>query len=430
MKDTLPPYSVADGLRVDSRHRYTVRRSRALRLLAFGCLAFVAYTQWFQLRRDYWSPESHPVGLSLERLQADVATCSKLRHKPADPSGPRDRNARYVDGHDPTLIRNATVWVGEPIQGTTVEEARLGKGYGWVKSDILLQNGLILRVEPEILENGLPTGTQIWNAYGRQLTAGIVDMHSHTGLFTLPSLRGDSDVNELSNDITPFVRAIDALNPLDPQLEVIKSGGVTTSLVLPGSGNNIGGEAYIIKHAVGPKDGRPEISAKDLLADPEQNWRYMKMACGENPKGVYGERGHGHGPFSRLGESWYFRHAFEEARELVHAQDDWCNAAHETGVENLKSYLPQELRLESLGAVLRGQVHVNTHCYTIPDIEAFIDHTNEFEFPVRAFHHAHQAYLVPEASLPIIASASLPVLSYLGTQTSMGWKTTCCRPLR
>lgn len=62
----------------------------------------------------------------------------------------------------------------------------------------------------------------------------------------------------------------------------------------------------------------------------------------------------------------------------------------------MNSYLPQELRWESLSALLRGQVLLNTHCYTVPDLEAFIRHTNEFKFSIRAFHHAHQTYLVPE----------------------------------
>ncbi|KAL1590809.1 hypothetical protein WHR41_00429 [Cladosporium halotolerans] len=228
------------------------------------------------------------------------------------------------------------------------------------------------------------------------LTAGIVDMHSHAGDSPLPETRGGTDDNEMSSDTTPYVRSLDAINPLDYQIEVIKSGGVTTSLILPGSGNNIGGEAFVIKHAVGKSDGRPELSAEDMLADPDRNWRYMKMACGENAKAVYGRVGRDFGPVSRMGEAWEFRHAFDQARDLVQAQDDWCAAADQVGAEAMQEYLPQDLKRESLAAVLRGQVHVNTHCYTVPDLEAFVRHTNEFKFPVRAFHHAHQTYLVPE----------------------------------
>ena len=185
------------------------------------------------------------------------------------------------------------------------------------------------------------------------------------------------------------------MDPLQPEFEYIKSGGVTTSLFLPGSGNNIGGEAFVLKFAVGKKNGREEISQQDLYADPDRNWRYMKMACGENPKRVYGKAGE-HGPFSRLGEAWEFRHALEQASNYVKEQDEWCAAADSIGAENMPTYLKQELQWESLGAVLRGQVRINAHCYTIPDLEAFVRHTNEFKFRVYAFHHAHQTFLVPE----------------------------------
>lgn len=399
-KDGLPSYSaVASQGTPQPRRRF--RKSRTLKAIIVACLVYLTYAQWTQLRISRHQTHGKSTTLSLERLEADLATCAKLQHKPQDPSGPRDRNARYIDGHKPTLIKNATVWIGEPVSGTSEEDARAGKGYAWVQSDVLLEYGLIKAVGVKIPEEDLPVDLLVYDAQGHQLTAGIVDMHSHAGVNPLPELRGNEDTNELSADITPYVRSIDGIDPLDHQIQVIKSGGVTTSLVLPGSGNNIGGEAYVIKHAVGKPDGRLEISAEDLLADPERNWRYMKMACGENAKRVYGRVGE-HGPFSRLGESWEFRHAFEQASRLVKEQDDWCAAAAAGGVEAMTTYLPQELKWESLSAALRGQVHVNTHCYTVPDLEAFIDHTNEFQFPIRAFHHAHETYIVPEVrALPI-----------------------------
>ncbi|KAI0908019.1 amidohydrolase [Ustulina deusta] len=391
-KSELPPYNAVANPEWPRRRR-TMRRSRGLRVLALAFLAFIVYAQWRQIRP---APRSSPSRLSIQKLRDGLEVCSKLRSKPEDPIGAgRHRNARYIDGHKPTLIRNATIWVGEPEKGTNAEDARAGIGYSWVHGDVFIEYGLIKRVERDIDVSTLLSGTLVWDAKGRRLTSGIIDMHSHSGVDNIPELVGNEDTNELSADITPYVRSIDGLDPNDHQIEVIKSGGVTTSLVLPGSGNNIGGEAFVIKHAVGQPDGRNETSAADMLADPDRNWRYIKMACGENPKRVYGKAGE-KGPFSRLGESWEFRHAFERAANFVSAQDDWCAAADVVGVENMDSYLPQDLEWEILGAVLRGQVHVNTHCYTIPDLEAFVDHTNEFKFPVRAFHHAHQTYLVPE----------------------------------
>ncbi|EKG19830.1 Amidohydrolase 1 [Macrophomina phaseolina MS6] len=393
-KDGLPTYSaVASQGPAQPRRRF--RKTRSLKAIGVACLVYLAYAQWSQPRLSRHQEHGKGSTLSLERLEANLATCAKLQQKPQDPSGPRARNARYIDGHKPTLIKNATVWVGDPVAGTSEEDARAGKGYSWAQSDVLIEYGLIKAVGVKIPEDDLPADLLVYDAQGHQLTAGIVDMHSHAGVDPLPELWGNEDTNELSADITPYVRSIDGIDPLDHQIQVIKSGGVTTSLILPGSGNNIGGEAYVLKHAVGKPDGRLEISAEDMLADPERNWRYMKMACGENAKRVYGRVGE-QGPFSRLGESWEFRHAFEQASRLVREQDDWCAAASADGVEAMSTYLPQDLKWESLSAVLRGQVHVNTHCYTVPDLEAFVDHTNEFQFPVRAFHHAHETHIVPE----------------------------------
>jgi hypothetical protein len=367
-------------------------------------LCFIAVAQWKQVffnpSRSAASvvspnPDVTVHGLSVKRLQENLATCESLRKKPQDPIGAgRERNARYVDGHAPTLIKNATVWVGEPAAGTPADAARNGAGFAWIKADVYLEYGLIKKVDTSIALSSVSSGTVVYNAGGRPLTAGIIDMHSHAGVDSLPGLWGNEDTNEMASDITPYVRSIDGIQPFDHQIQVIKSGGVTTSLILPGSANNMGGEAFVIKHAVGKADRRNETSAVDMLADPDRNWRYMKMACGENPKRVYGNAGK-QGPTSRLGESWEFRQAFEKATRVVQEQDDWCNAAA-AGVHHMKSYLPQELRWESLGALLRHQVRLNTHCYTIPDLEAFVDHTNEFKFKVQAFHHAHQTFLVPE----------------------------------
>ncbi|EHK21476.1 carbohydrate esterase family 9 protein [Trichoderma virens Gv29-8] len=396
-KASLPPYS-ASGLPLPASgdahfraRRAGLRRSRVLKFFAATCLTLLVAGQWKQI----WREDAKGPLLSLDKLNDDLQTCQKLRHTPQDPIGlGRDKNARWIQGGKPTLIKNATIWIGEPVEGTSEADARAGKGWEWIHGDVLLEYGLIKRVEAHISSRAIPQDTQIFDAAGRQLTTGIIDMHSHAGVDSLPYLSGYADTNEVSDDITPWARSIDAINTFDPQIQVIKSGGVTTSLILPGSGNSMGGEAYTIKLAVGPRNGRKEISAQDMLADPDRNWRFMKMACGENPKRVHG--GIDKRPASRMGESYNFRHAFEEVRALIQRQDDWCDKADAIGVENMNEYLPQELHWESLAAALRGQVHINTHCYTITDLEAMVDHTNEFKFAIRAFHHAHQTYLAPE----------------------------------
>jgi imidazolonepropionase-like amidohydrolase len=383
--DTPPTYTDA------VRHHWIDRRKRrkTFRLIAAAVLSYFAFYTYKIAGNTKKSLHT----LSIEELRNDYATCAALRAAPIEPKGSRDYNQRWVNGTRPNLIRNAAIWTGEPAAGTSDEDAQLGKGYSWISADVFIDSGLIQKIAQNINLTDLPKDTQIFDAKGRQLTAGIVDMHSHAGLASVANLQ--DDVNELSSDITPFLRSLDALDPLHPEIEWIKSGGVTTTLLLPGSGNNMGGEAFVVKLAVGKKDGREEISQQDMLVDPDGNLRWMKMACGENPKGVYGKYGE-RGPFSRLGEAWEFRHAFEQARNYVTSQDEWCSAADAIGAENMVTYLPQELKWESLGAVLRGQVRVNTHCYTIPDLESFVRHTNEFKFRIYAFHHAHQTYLVPE----------------------------------
>lgn len=382
--DILPNYN-------DVVQQWTIRRRRRrlLRLIIATVLIYLCYSA-YRITSNTAKPRHT---LSIEQLREDLAHCNVLRRVPADPSGIREYNKRWTNGTRPVLVRNATIWTGEPAPGTTPAEVKTGIAYSWIHSDVFLDRGLIQRISPHIDVQEIPNDSAIFDAEGRQLTAGIVDMHSHGGLGSLANL--ESDDNELSNDITPYVKSIDGLNPLHPEIQWIKSGGVTTSMILPGSGNNMGGEAFVVKFAVGNPGGRSEISQEDMLADPDKNWRYMKMACGENPKRVYGRVGE-QGPFSRLGEAWEFRHAFEQAQNYVMSQDDWCKAAATVGVENMVAYLPRELRWESLGALLRGQVRLNTHCYTIPDLEALVRHTNEFQFELYAFHHAHQTYLVPE----------------------------------
>ena len=365
---------------------------RSARLISVLLLAYIAWVRLWR-HRTIASPQTTNHGLSVERLKKDLSTCAELHTTPVDPAGyGRKSNACYVEGNKPTLIVNASVWTGDPAPGL---DPRSGRSYSWIVADVLLEHGLIKRVEKDLrLDYDPSSDVLVYDAKGRPLTSGIIDMHSHAGVHSLPTLHGNEDVSELSTNITPYVRAMDGIQPLDTQLQVIKSGGVTSSLILPGSSNNIGGEAFVVKHAVGPADGRNTTSVSDMLADQSRTWRYIKMACGENAKHVHGKAGE-RGPTSRLGESWELRHAFERASRLMQEQDDWCQTAA-LGLDRVQTYLPNDLEWEALIAVLRGQVHVHAHCYTIPDLEAFVDHSNEFMFSIRAFHHAHQSYLVPE----------------------------------
>lgn len=233
-KDALPQYCTRD--------EYTrVRRAKTLRRHTFRLVVLTVLA--YALYQHFTAPatRTQATTLSVDRLRADHGHCAKLRSVPKDPSGQREANARYVDG-PPVLIKNASIWTGEPAAGTTEEDARKGKGFSWINADVFLDHGLIKQVADDISVADLPDNTVLYSANGRRMTAGIIDMHSHAGDNALPDTIGGVDDNELSSDTTPYVRSIDGINPMDPQIGVIKSGGITTSLILPGSGNNMGGE--------------------------------------------------------------------------------------------------------------------------------------------------------------------------------------------
>lgn len=141
-------------------------------------------------------------------------------------------------------------------------------------------------------------------------------------------------------------------------------------------------EEILLEHGIPPADRR----------------RFMKMACGENPKRVYGH--------DRMGNAWVFRQHMARAKDLMQKQDSWCLSAAVAKSNNdfqaiaalvaEKRGLPEELELDSSVAMLRGSINVNVHCYEPEDLEDMIGHSREFGFEIKAFHHAIEAWQVPE----------------------------------
>ncbi|KAF4121422.1 Amidohydrolase family [Geosmithia morbida] len=227
---------------------------------------------------------------------------------------------------------------------------------------------------------------------GRIVTPGLVDVHSHAGVRETPQLWATEDVTEISAPLTPWGRAVDALKPHDQAIPIIGSGGVTTSLVLTGAKNLISGEGVVVKM-------RQADSVRDMLVNVTEGspkpMRYLKMAMGENQKRQF-ENVPG-GPSTRLGESYWFRKAYDNARRLKQEQDMWCEAASTTaGRESLSTEYPRSLEWQTLVDVLRGNVRVNIHGYETEDILAMFDHADEFGFKITALHHALHSDLVAE----------------------------------
>ncbi|KAF8525610.1 hypothetical protein BU17DRAFT_41726 [Hysterangium stoloniferum] len=303
----------------------------------------------------------------------------------------RAESDRFVPGTKPTLLRNAKIWTGG-LNGT---EGTCLVIYG----DLLLDKGLIKAIgyiPTRLLKSFDKQQLHIQDLQGAWVTPGLVDLHSHIGVGSVPHLEGASDTNSVKAPILPWLRSLDGLNTHDESYTLAIAGGVTTAQVLPGSANNIaGGQAFVIKlrptaeRSAISKVIEPPHTLSGTNFDPSlpPRWRHMKHACGENPSRTYS--------MTRMDSAWKFREAYNEARKIKDAQDEFCAVA-EAGKWKRLGKWPEDLQWESLVDVLRGRVKLSVHCYEPVDFDGIVRLTNEFKFPVASFHHAGSAYLVPD----------------------------------
>ncbi|KAA8567452.1 hypothetical protein MFRU_040g00350 [Monilinia fructicola] len=329
----------------------------------------------------------------ISQIDSGLEKCLNLHSLPreyslSDITSRKNPRWNSISGQNQTtVLKNATLFDGKAFLGDSV--------------DITLENGLIKSVSSATRSTNHDSSVQTIDLKGQYVTPGLVDMHSHHLVHSWPQLSITSDENEYYlGPITPFVRALDQLKTDDKATAIIASGGVTTSLLLPGSGNIIGGEGILIKNSVlGGKNGEDVV--EDVLLEygipAGERRRYMKMACGENPKHRY--------EHTRGGNAWLFRKQMARGKELIEKQDSWCLSAAAVRESRdsaaISSFmkdggLPEDLELESTVALLRGKVGVNVHCYETEDIEDMLRHSKEFGFRIQAFHHALSAWKVPE----------------------------------
>ncbi|HYX82532.1 MAG TPA: amidohydrolase, partial [Gemmatimonadales bacterium] len=209
-------------------------------------------------------------------------------------------------------------------------------------------------------------------------TPGVIDTHSHIGVYAAPGTFAESDGNEATRPVTAEVWAEHSFWPQDPQIPLAIAGGVTTIQALPGSANLIGGRSAILKLI-------PARSVQEMKF-PGAHYG-LKMACGENPKRVYGQRG---GPSTRMGNMAGYREAFIAAQAYRKKWDKW-NKDHQGDQPE------RNLRNETLAEVLRGNIYVQNHCYRADEMMQMIDLSHEFGFKIRSFHHAVEAYKIADA---------------------------------
>lgn len=269
------------------------------------------------------------------------------------------------------LIKNATVWTNEKegvLQNT----------------DVLLKNGKIAAIGKNLSD----AGAKVIDGTGKQLTPGIVDEHSHIAA---------SSINEGGQSVTSEVRIGDNMNPEDINIYRQLSGGVTTSHILHGSANTIGGQTQLIKLRWGLND--EDIKFKNN--DP-----FIKFALGENVKRSPSAIGNGSNnnryPDTRMGVNEVLIDAFTRAKDYKKAWADYNNAKDKKGLVPPR----RDLELDALVEILDNKRFITVHSYVQSEILGSIDVANKMGYHYNTFTHILEGYKVAKEMLAHGANAS------------------------
>ena len=261
---------------------------------------------------------------------------------------------------EPFVIRNASVYDGT--------------GAELLQVDVAVRNGRIVGVGSALNTDGVT----VIDAQGQWLTPGIIDVHSHLGVYPSPSIDSTSDGNEATAPSTAQVWAEHSVWPQDPQFGLALAGGVTSLQILPGSANLFGGRGVTLKNV----PSRTVMGMKFPQAP-----HGLKMACGENPKRVYGNRKSA--PSTRMGNVAGYRAEWIKAQEYKAKWDAYDPAGD-------KPAPGRDLKLETLVGVLNGEILVHNHCYRADEMATMIEIAKEFDYNITAFHHAVESYKIAD----------------------------------
>ena len=279
----------------------------------------------------------------------------------------------------PKVFRGARI---HPVGGEPIDNGVL-----------VVHRGKIVAVGPA--GTAIPEGATVRDVVGMVIIPGLVDTHSHIGIYPRPSVPAHSDGNEPSGAVQGGLRALDAIWPDDPGIRMATAGGVTTANIMPGSGNTIGGATAYVKLR-GRTIEEMRIADAPVLGG-------LKMANGENPRG-YGRRGQA--PFTRMKVAALQREAFQKARDYK-ARWEAFRKARDGG--DAKSTPPEtDLALEQLVEVLDRKRTVHFHCHRADDLMTAVRLSEEFGFEI-VLQHATEGYRVAEelAKRKIPASLTL-----------------------
>lgn len=270
----------------------------------------------------------------------------------------------------PTVIRNVNIYTAA---GPLIRNGA-----------ILIQDGKVAAIGATV---NAPANAVVIDGQGKYVTPGLIDTHSHLGVYPAPGTAAHNDGNEATNPVTAYVWAEHSVWPQDPQFPRVLAGGTTTVQILPGSANLIGGRSVTLKVV-------PGRSVQDMKF-PGAPYG-LKMACGENPKRVYANRG----PSTRMANVSGYRSAWIQADAYRRRWDRW--------LEKQEGEPPaRDLNNETLAEVLRGNILIHNHCYQADEMLVMMDIAREFGYRIRSFHHGVETYKIADRLAADSISASI-----------------------
>jgi imidazolonepropionase-like amidohydrolase len=315
-------------------------------------------------------------------LVVGLAACATTQTTPHEAKTTTTPKA-LAKGLDPVASANPfpSTYKPLPSHATAIVGATVFDGAGQ-----RIENGVVLMRDGKIEQVGanlaVPAGYETIDGHGRFVTPGIIDAHSHLGVYPSPEVPAHSDGNELTDPNTAQVWAEHSVWPQDPGFNRARASGVTSLLILPGSGNLFGGRGVVLRNVPGRTVQDMKFPGAPYV---------LKMACGENPKRVYGSKGRF--PSTRMGNVAGYRAAWINAADYRRRWEDY-RAKVDRGE---KADPPKrDLQLDTLVGVLNGEILVENHCYRADEMAQMIDISKEFGYHVTAFHHAVEAYKIAD----------------------------------
>jgi len=239
--------------------------------------------------------------------------------------------------------------------------------------EVLIDNGKIVAIGAKV---DAPADVKVIDATGMIVSPGFIDGHCHIGMSEESSRWEGNDCNEYSDPITPHVRAIDGMNPMDEAFECAIKGGVTTAVTGPGSANVIGG-SFCATKLYGKR-------VDDMVINSNVA---MKIAFGENPKGAYGQNGR-KPPVTRMMTAALLRDTLAKAKRYL--------AEVEEAEKDPEKKRPYDMKLEALLPVMKGEIPLKSHAHRADDIFTSIRIAKEFGVKITLDHCTEGHLIVDE----------------------------------